>query len=196
MRRTAGFYWRLIPILMLLVGTWIQACPQRDVRQPASVLKIGLSTIEVTFSGAAPDLSQDVLLAYVDEAATAVSHYYGVFPVDHAKVAITVVPDRRGVLGGTTWGNRGGFSALTRLRIGQHVTLEDLRRDWILTHELVHTALPSLPDDQHWLEEGIATYVEPIARYRLGFLTKEQVWSKCWTECLTESRRDSIKVLI
>ncbi len=45
-----------------------------------------------------------------------------------------------------------------------------------MTHEFVHTALPSLPDDQHWLEEGIATYVEPIARYQSGFLTKKQVW--------------------
>jgi hypothetical protein len=52
-----------------------------------------------------------------------------------------------------------------------------LRADWILTHELVHTALPSLADDQHWLEEGIATYVEPIARFQSGFLSKEQVWS-------------------
>ena len=25
-------------------------------------------------------------------------------------------------------------------------------------------AFPSLPDDQHWMEEGLATYVEPIAR--------------------------------
>jgi hypothetical protein len=27
-------------------------------------------------------------------------------------------------------------------------------------------ALSSLPDESHWLEEGIATYVEPIARLK------------------------------
>jgi NADH:flavin oxidoreductase / NADH oxidase family len=86
------------------------------------------------------------------------------------------VPGRAGVLQGTTWGDRDGFPAVTRLRIGQHASQDDLRTDWILTHEFVHTALPSLPDDQHWLEEGIATYVEPIARYQSGFLTKKQVW--------------------
>ena len=65
---------------------------------------------------------------------------------------------------------------MTRLHIGQHTSQDDLRTDWILTHEFVHTALPSLPDNQHWLEEGIATYVEPIARFQSGFLTKKQVW--------------------
>ena len=37
-----------------------------------------------------------------------------------------------------------------------------------MTHEFVHTALPSLSPDHHWLEEGLATYVEPIARAQIG----------------------------
>jgi hypothetical protein len=142
----------------------------------SDVLKVGNSTIEIVFSGVQPDLAHHVLLAYVSDAAHAVSRYYGVFPVGRAEVRIVVVPDRAGVLQGTTWGDRDGFPAVTRMRIGQHTSQDDLRADWKLTHEFVHTALPSLPDDQHWLEEGIATYVEPIARYQSGFLTKKQVW--------------------
>ena len=46
-----------------------------------------------------------------------------------------------------------------------------------LTHEMVHLALPSLPDPHHWLEEGLATYVEPIARARALILTPEQAWA-------------------
>jgi predicted metalloprotease with PDZ domain len=42
---------------------------------------------------------------------------------------------------------------------------------------MVHLALPSLPDQHHWLEEGLATYVEPIARARAGILTPEQAWT-------------------
>ncbi len=38
-------------------------------------------------------------------------------------------------------------------------------------------ALASLPDPQHWLEEGIATYVEPIARSQAGQLRPERVWA-------------------
>jgi hypothetical protein len=37
-------------------------------------------------------------------------------------------------------------------------------------------ALASLPDSQHWLEEGIATYVEPVARVQAGQLTAQRIW--------------------
>lgn len=162
-------------LLAMLLGAG-QSFAQPAAPGTTDVLKVGTSTIEIALSGVKPDLSHDILLAYVRNAAQAVSHYFDAFPVSRAEVRIIVVPGRAGVLQGTTWGDRDGFPAVTRLRIGQHTSQEDLRTDWILTHEFVHTALPSLPDDQHWLEEGIATYVEPIARFQTGFLTKKQVW--------------------
>jgi hypothetical protein len=48
--------------------------------------------------------------------------------------------------------------------------------DWVMTHEMVHLAFPSVPDEHHWIEEGIATYVEPIARAQVGDLSPETVW--------------------
>ena len=86
------------------------------------------------------------------------------------------VPGRSGILQGTTWGDRFGFPAFTRIRIGQHTTTADLADDWTTTHELVHMAFPSMPEDQHWMEEGMATYVEPIARVEIGELTARQIW--------------------
>jgi hypothetical protein len=62
------------------------------------------------------------------------------------------------------------------MRLGAEVTKADLDEDWTMTHELVHMALSSLPDESHWLEEGIATYVEPIARAQAGELPVEKVW--------------------
>ena len=58
----------------------------------------------------------------------------------------------------------------------QHTTTSELAEDWTTTHELVHMAFPTLPDDQHWMEEGLATYVEPIARVQTGELEPRQVW--------------------
>lgn len=162
-------------LLAVLVGA-AHSFAQQAASRTIDVLKVGTSTIDVVVSGVKPDLSHDLLLAYVGDAAHAVSHYYGVFPVGRAQLQIVIVPGRAGVLQGTTWGDRDGFPAVTRLRIGEHTSQDDLRTDWKLTHEFVHMALPSLPDDQHWLEEGIATYVEPIARYQSGFLIKKQVW--------------------
>jgi hypothetical protein len=45
-----------------------------------------------------------------------------------------------------------------------------------MTHELVHMAIASLADEHHWLEEGLATYVEPIARAQDGQLPAAKVW--------------------
>jgi hypothetical protein len=79
------------------------------------------------------------------------------FPVSSARILIVVADGKQGVLRGTTWGSRDGFPAVTRFVIGQHATQREFDTDWIVTHELVHMALASLPDLQHWLEEGIAT---------------------------------------
>ena len=80
-----------------------------------------------------------------------------------------------GVYNGTTFGFHD--SALTRITVGQHTTKDELDRDWMLTHELIHMSFPDVPQKHHWIEEGIATYVEPIARVQIGQLTPEKIWN-------------------
>lgn len=138
----------------------------------------GGATIEIDVAPGAVDLSHGVIVNWVQTAARAVSKYYGRFPVSRARVLIVPAPDEDGVLSGTTWGDVGGYPAFSRMRLGQHTSAQELNDDWTLTHEFVHTALPSLGDDQHWLEEGLATYVEPIARAQIGTLTAAQVWKE------------------
>jgi predicted metalloprotease with PDZ domain len=46
----------------------------------------------------------------------------------------------------------------------------------MLTHELIHMGFPSVPRRHHWIEEGLATYVESIARARAGGLSQERAW--------------------
>jgi hypothetical protein len=66
--------------------------------------------------------------------------------------------------------------------VGRHATLNDLYNDWELTHEMVHFSFPSVEGRHHWIEEGIATYVEPIARASVGILTAEQVWGEMFRD--------------
>ena len=54
--------------------------------------------------------------------------------------------------------------------------MADLNTDWMLTHEMVHLAFPSVEDDHHWMEEGSATYVEPIARVRAKRMDAHEMW--------------------
>src|SRR5260370_683666 len=47
----------------------------------------------------------------------------------------------------------------------------------MMTHEMIHLTFPSVAEKHHWIEEGIATYVEPIARIRAGRLNASQMWA-------------------
>ena len=139
-------------------------------------LKIGGAQIQVDFAEGALDLPPVQILPWVERAANAVTVYYGRFPVPHARVLIVPTAGEHGILQGTTWGDMHGMPGFTRIRLGQHTTLQEMTEDWTMTHELVHMAFPSLPDDQHWMEEGLATYIEPIARVQAGELSANQVW--------------------
>jgi hypothetical protein len=114
------------------------------------------------------------MMEWVTRSARAVTAYFGQFPVAQARVRITV-SDRGRVSGGMSFGEGG---AHCRISVGRHATLEDLLDDWELSHEMVHFGFPSVEDRHHWIEEGIATYVEPIARASVGIMTAEKVWGE------------------
>jgi hypothetical protein len=140
-------------------------------------LEAGGATLQIDFAAGALDLPRTTIIERIRTAAQAVASYYGHFPVPRVRILIVPVAGRRGVLQGTTWGGREGFPASLRVRIGELTTRDELAQDWVVTHELVHTAMVSLPDNQLWLEEGLATYIEPIARVQAGELTAESVWA-------------------
>jgi hypothetical protein len=102
-----------------------------------------------------------------------VAQYFGRFPVPSARLLINFREGREGVAGGRTWGDHG---AHTRITVGQHTTATGLKQDWVLTHEFTHYGFPDMPDRNHWIEEGLATYVEPIARVSAGTLDAATAW--------------------
>ena len=138
----------------------------------------GGSTIQVDFAAGDFDLSHADIVSWVQASAHSVAVFYGRFPVARARVVVEPIAGGSDSIHGTTWGGVGGFPAVTRIRLAQHATRDDLKDDWVMTHEFVHTALPDLPDNQHWMEEGLATYVEPIARAGTGRLAVERVWAE------------------
>jgi hypothetical protein len=141
--------------------------------QAAERVTVPGGTITVELAREAPALDRGPLLDWVRHAAGAVAGFYGRFPVADTRVVVTPVAGR-GVSGGRTWAEHGG---LIRIRVGEASTPEDYSNDWVLVHEMTHLALPSLPAEQEWLEEGLATYVESLARAQAGGLSDEAVWS-------------------
>jgi hypothetical protein len=131
----------------------------------------GTITVELTRESAT--LDRAALMHWVRESAAAVATFYGRFPISTTRLLVTLRPGS-GVSGGRTWADGGG---LIRIRVGESTTPAEFAKDWVLVHEMTHLALPSLPDDQEWLEEGLATYVEPLARAQAGALSDEDVWT-------------------
>lgn len=148
----------------------------------SKTIHVGGATIQVDFGPGDLDLSQENVLHWVETAGKAVAFYFGKFPVANARILVMPVAGERGVLTGTTWGDVGGVPAFTRMRLGQHTTTDDLLNDWTMTHELTHMAFPSLPDEHHWLEEGLATYIEPIARVEIVTLTPNRIWNDMYRD--------------
>jgi hypothetical protein len=119
-------------------------------------------------------LSQTELLHWVQSAAEAVATYYGRYPVPRVQLRIIPV-DGSGVTHGQTFGYGGG---LIKIRVGKQTAVGELANDWMLTHEMVHLSFPSVADEHHWIEEGIAVYVEPIARIQAKQMSGEQMWAE------------------
>jgi len=140
-------------------------------------LAAGGTTLQIDFAEGRLDLPRSEVIQRIQTAAHAVAVYYSRLPVPRIRILVIPVAGQHGVLQGTTWGNVAGSPAFLRILVGQSTTREELASDWVITHELVHTALPSLPDDQHWLEEGIASYIEPVARVQAGQLSATTIWA-------------------
>jgi len=138
-----------------------------------STLLIGGSKLDVTIEAGELKVSQAELLQWVKSAAEAVGAYYGRYPVPHVQLRIIPI-NGSGVKHGQTFGYDGG---LIKIRVGKETETRELANDWMLTHEMVHLSFPSMADEHHWIEEGIAVYVEPIARIQAKQMSAEQMWA-------------------
>lgn len=137
-------------------------------------ISIGTSQLRIRFDPRAFALEASALTAWVERCARAVQAYYGVFPVPALEIRLRSF---KGV------GVRGGRALPTRpprieMSVGQSASPADLARNWSMTHEMVHLAFPNVDDAHLWLEEGLASYVEPIARARVGWLREDEVWTE------------------
>ncbi len=132
------------------------------------------ATLHVTLEPDVFALPDAALEAWIERSAQVLHDYYGRFPVPEAKLTL----EARGGAGVRTGNMKGWGTPRIRVMLGETSTRTHLRRDWVLVHEMVHTAFPDVPDRHNWIEEGLAVYVESIARMRAGDLRREQVWGE------------------
>jgi hypothetical protein len=135
-------------------------------------LTVGASRLELQFGGDFDAATVEHARTWVQRSAAAVAAYFGRFPVGTCEVLLVPV-DGAGVRGGTAYAEP---TLLVRLRVGRATTAAQFADDWVLVHEMVHLAVPRVPRAQNWLHEGIATYVEPLARAHAGLVAPATVW--------------------
>ncbi|MBI3700856.1 MAG: hypothetical protein HY242_10495 [Afipia sp.] len=142
-------------------------------RLPAIDIDVKGGVIHLAFAPGRIELPNATIVEWVTRSAKAITTYYGRFPVKSARILIVPSNGAR-VQGGTTWGYRGGA---IRIVLGSNANEDDLRRDWVMVHEMVHLALPDIEERYAWLSEGLAVYIEPIARVQSGDLPAAGVWA-------------------
>ncbi len=139
------------------------------------------ASLDIRMDAAQLDMGSKPPLEWICNAARAVSTYYGRFPVPQAQVQVHM-RGREGI-GGTTWGGHHGTAGpYTRMSVGQHTSAAAMLQDWTMTHELTHMAFPQVAENQHWAEEGLATYLEPIERVQAGEMLSAKVWRDMHTD--------------
>jgi len=110
--------------------------------------------------------------AWIATSAGAVANYYqGHLPARHSLVL--VMQGRGDSTRGITLGG-GGPGVL--IRAAERLTPATTRDDWVVAHELLHANFPDVGPDHGWLSEGLATYLEPILRARVGLVDEAKVW--------------------
>ena len=155
-------------LLVLPVKTFLA----QESGSDSATLKVPGATIDVTLPDGLMKLSREELLDWVKASATDVANYYGRFPVPHLTLKMRS-DSGSGIRHGVTYPKDGG---LIFISVGRNADVAATKDDWVLVHEMIHLAFPSMEDDQHWIEEGISTYVEPVARARMGGMAVNELW--------------------
>jgi len=129
------------------------------------------AAIALVTEGEALAVSEAEIEAWVRKSAEAIGVYFGRFPTTRLRLVVN------GVAGG---GVKGGSTEPTdpvtiSISLGSASRLDQLlAEDWVMVHEMIHGGLPWLPMNRSWFHEGVAVYVESIARVQAGHLSQER----------------------
>jgi hypothetical protein len=139
------------------------------------VLAVDRVQIEVIIPADLEAAQRTEMLEWIRASAQTVSLWYGTFPVQSLRIDVSSREGGR-VGPATTWPGGERSPPHISLGVGKSARKLAFDRDWILVHELTHLAFPPVAARHHWIEEGLATYLEPWARVAAGRLSPEVAW--------------------
>lgn len=140
----------------------------------AELLRLPSGEVDLQLDGSLPASTRRALDAWITRSVAALVGYFGHQPQPRITLRLRVVSGA-GINGGVTDRDPGPFVGA---RVGEGTSEARFLDDWVLVHELVHLSVPHLPRAHDWLHEGLATYVETVARARAGITPATQLWGE------------------
>jgi len=174
MRRSRTLEITAVFLALAATGAAVSAAAADLCPAGAAALEIRGSTLCLVLEDPRPAAELRALETWALSSGRIVADYYAQFPAPIVTLQIQSTPGG-GVHGGRTTREPG---LLIRVSVGRDVTPAELAADWVLVHEMVHLALPELGHGHDWLAEGLATYVEGIARAQFGNRDIRDVWAE------------------
>jgi hypothetical protein len=168
LRKTKRFLFTAGASLVLI--SCVSAPTALHAREEASnELDVPGGTIVLSIPQPLP-VSQTEVRQWVGRAANALVKFYGRYPVK--RVTIEILPTASGEIRDGVENDGKSIS----IYLGPDTQLSSIPDDWMLTHEMFHLSQPDLGTKYSWMSEGMADYLEPVARVHSGLITERQFW--------------------
>jgi hypothetical protein len=136
-------------------------------------IELSPDDIHVVLLGAPLAMGDAAAVEFIGRSASLIVALFGRWPTS-ATVFVVPVPGAQEVVFGRVLSLAGASVALL---FGSETPASGVRDNWVVVHELFHLACPSFVGEGRWLEEGLATYYEPILRERAGWMTEADLWT-------------------
>jgi hypothetical protein len=167
--------WLVIAVGVQFSRMLATAADNAGINSPdANVVRLGQATIKIQSLGATPDVGLLGVRDWVLRSASIVSAYFGEFPVPAVTIRVSTT-DSSSMGSGRTYGYP---QPRIEVNVGQHISLQSLNDDWVLVHEMSHLSLPAIDESHTWFAEGVAVYVEGVARVQADNISETRLWGE------------------
>jgi hypothetical protein len=136
-------------------------------------VRFGDTRLAISFVPTEFKLTEQDFIDWALRSARATATFFGRFPVRELRISIAAV-------GGDDVGGAIATAdpkALIRIGVGRNTSARRLEADSTLVHEMAHLGFPDMDEVHLWLHEGIATYVETIARAQSREIGPAAAWA-------------------
>jgi len=137
-------------------------------------MTIGKARVHLQFAPGVDAQKGKQLQSWIARSGQVIADYFGSFPVPEVTILV-ITGDGAAITSGAAFSDP---ELRIRVKVGRDTSPATYLADWIMAHEMVHLAIPEVPRNQIWFQEGVATYVEIVARARAGLSGANGGWAE------------------